>query len=397
MPEPMIPTPKGSSTSSVDRVQESYRRLFGAAPAILRAPGRVNLIGEHTDYNDGFVLPIAIDFYTYVAAGRRRDRVVHIVSENLGEEREFSLDDIAAGPRGHWSDYIRGVAAVLQHRGISVEGANLVIQSEVPLGAGLSSSAALEVSCALAFLGQSNAAMSRIDIARVCQQAEHRYAGTLCGVMDQFMACFGKSGHALLLDCRSLNFTELPLDTASRIVVCNTGVKHALAAGEYNRRRQDCEAGVRTLQKFIPAISALRDVTRAQLEEFKSEVSDRVYRRCRHVIGENIRVQETAAALRSKDTITVGRLLGESHASLRDDYEVSCRELDVMVEIAMQIPGVWGSRMTGGGFGGCTVNLIAADAVEDFQREIRSKYQARVGISPEVYACNAAKGAEQLC
>ncbi len=392
-----MPNPESSPTSIFDCVQERYRQLFRDIPAIYRAPGRVNLIGEHTDYNDGFVLPIAIDSYTYVAAGRRGDRVVHIVSENLHEEREFSLDGIAAEPTGDWSDYVRGVAAVLQDRGINLQGTNMVIQSEVPLGSGLSSSAALEVSCALSFLGLSTTAMSRVDIAQVCQQAEHRYAGTLCGIMDQFMACFGKSRHALLLDCRTLQSRELPLDLATRIVVCNTGVKHALAAGEYNRRRQDCEAGVRAFQQFIPGISALCDVTQEQLEEFKSKLSDTIYRRCRHVIHENLRVQTAAAALQSKDTITVGRLLGESHASLRDDYKVSCTELNVMVEIAQQIPGVLGSRMTGGGFGGCTVNLVAADAVENFRREIQSRYQSKVGICPEVYVCNAADGAEQLC
>ena len=373
-----------------------FRDHFGEPSGIYRAPGRVNLIGEHTDYNDGFVMPAALGFYTYISAGPRSDGKLLVESLDFAELREFEMSSLSSGPTGHWSDYVRGVAAVLQSRRIGLSGANLVIHGNVPIGSGLSSSAALEVSTAFALLGVSGALLDRREIASVCQRAEHDYAGTRCGIMDQFVSCFGRAHHALLLDCRSLQFEAVPVPESVRIVVCNTMVKHELAAGEYNRRRADCESGVRLLQQFLPQIRALRDVTPAQLEEHGAALPEVVLRRCRHVVQENDRVLHAASALQRQDLRAFGDLMAESHLSLRDNYEVSCNELDLMVELAAGSPGVYGARMTGGGFGGCTVNLVDQKYVAEFETAVVHGYQRETGLRPEIYVCAAAEGAGRI-
>jgi galactokinase len=374
----------------------AFQQRFGRKAAIFRAPGRVNLIGEHTDYNDGFVMPAAIGFYTYIAIAPRKDRQLRAYSENFKETRPLELDSLSGPPSGHWSDYVRGVAAVLQSAGCKLTGADLLISSEVPIGSGLSSSAALEVSTAFALLGVSGATMPREQVALNCQRAENEFTGARCGIMDQFISCFGRADHALLLDCRTLERELLPLGNRARIVVCNTKVKHSIAGGEYNQRRADCEASVHYLRRFLPAIRALCDVTLAQLEEFGRRLPEIRFRRCRHVISENARVQEAAQALKGDDLIRYGELMYASHHSLRDDYEVSCRELDIMVELASKIDGVFGARMTGGGFGGCTVNLVREDAVKTFRANIAEGYKAATGIDPAVYICAAAEGAGEV-
>jgi galactokinase len=378
-------------------VVEQLRHDIGSTSIrIFRAPGRVNLMGEHTDYNDGFVMPVALEFYTYVAIGPRKDRQIHLRSLDFKESREFDLSAKVAGPSGDWSDYVRGVAAVLDAATHRISGANLVIKGEVPMGAGLSSSAAVEVSSALAFLAISGIELDRAEVARLCQRAEHEYAGTKCGIMDQFISCFGRANHALLLDCRDLTYKMLKIDEQVRIIICNTKVRHELASGEYNRRRADCEAGVRYLQQHLPAVRALRDVTLEELDRYGESLPEITFRRCRHVISENTRVLAAAKALQSVDLREFGRLMAESHRSLRDDYEVSCPELDIMVEIAQKIRGVFGARMTGGGFGGCTVNLVRADAVEEFHKTVAREYQAAVGLRPDIYTCSAADGAAEV-
>jgi galactokinase len=381
------------SSTEVHLLTERFRSLYGTSPEIFRAPGRVNLIGEHTDYNDGFVMPAAIDFSTCTAIAPRADRVLVIRSEQFAEANELPLDQLSAPSRKHWSDYVRGVAATLATGGQKLTGANLLISSDVPLGAGLSSSAALEVSVAFALASISGINLSGLEMARLCQRAEHEFAGTHCGIMDQFIAVFGRPGHALMLDCRSLDYTALPIPPNVRIVICNTQVKHELAGGEYNRRRADCETGVAQLKRSLPAIKALRDVTPESLDAHKSELAYVVYRRCRHIVSENQRVLAAAAALTSANMKQFGELMYASHASLRDDYEVSCSELDLLVEIASSIPGVYGARMTGGGFGGCTVNLVDAGAIDDFQAELAGRYRAATGITPPVYVSSAAAGA----
>ncbi len=380
--------------STADRLTSLFREKFGTSARIFYAPGRVNLIGEHTDYNDGFVMPAAIGFYTWVAAGLRQDRTLNAYSGRYDEKITLSLDELSGPPRRHWGDFVRGVAATLQESGHKLAGANLVIHGEVPLGVGLSSSASLEVALALALTCLSGAALSRLELVKLCQRAEHEYVGTRCGIMDQFVASFGAAGHALMLDCRSLEYQLLPVPPDLRLAVCNSMVRHELASGEYNLRRGDCETGVKLLQPHLPGVGALRDVEIQDLEEYKQLLPERVYRCCRHVITENRRVLQAARALESKDADQFGQLMYQSHASLRDDYEVSCKELDLLVDLASSSPGVYGARMTGGGFGGCTVNLVRAGCAAAFQAHIAQAYRGKTGIAPVVYICEPAQGAE---
>lgn len=375
---------------------ERFRARFAAPAAIYGAPGRVNLIGEHTDYNDGFVLPAAIEFYCWVACAPRTDRKLVIHSENFSETVEGNLDSLSAARKNHWGNYPLGVAWALQNSGKRLNGANLLIGGEVPLGSGLSSSAALEVAVGFALLHQSGLHVDRTELARLCQKAENEFVGAHVGIMDQFVACHGRPSHALLLDCRSLEHKLVKLPPVIQLVICNTMVKHELASGEYNRRRAECEEGVRTLRRVLPEIQALRDVTLGRLEEHRALLDATVYRRCHHVITENNRVKSAMRAFECGDNRALRTLMRESHRSLRDDYEVSCKELDLMVEIASAQPGVIGARMTGGGFGGCTVNLVEATAVEAFKQNVATRYLAKTGLSPEIYVSPAAAGVRQI-
>lgn len=359
---------------------------------VYRAPGRINLIGEHTDYNDGFVMPVAIDRYTTVTAAPRGDRRIHAASAGYTHSVDIELDAPGDRPTGTWSDYVRGVAAILERRGHRLIGADLTIASDVPPGAGLSSSAALEVATGAALLAAAGHAIDPTELALACQQAEHEFAGTRCGIMDQFIACHARAGHAMLLDTRTLQPAALPIPDGIAVIVCNTMTKHALASDGYNVRRADCEAGVRALAVRLPRIRALRDVTYADLQANRDVLDDRIYRRCRHVVTENARTLSAAEALREGDLARFGVLMGASHASLRDDYDVSTPELDAMVEAAMHADGVIGARMTGGGFGGCTVNLVEAERAAGFAAAVARRYEARTGRTPEIYTCRASDG-----
>ncbi len=387
---------RAAEKDSQQRARFAFERLFSGEPTVFRAPGRVNLIGEHTDYNDGFVMPAAIGFYTYAAVARNGSRSLRVYSTNFDEKVEFDIDRFPKGRSGHWSDYVVGVAAVLLQAGFRIAGADLVISGEVPIGSGLSSSAALEVSTATALLAESELELERSNIAKMCQEAENEFTGARCGIMDQFISCFGRAGSALLLDCRSLKYELLEVGDSTRIVVCNSKVKHEIAGGEYNRRREACENSVRHLQKHLPAIRALRDVTLKDLERFGADLTETELRRSRHVITENQRVLSAAEALRRGSLQEFGRLMFESHSSLRDDYEVSCRELDLLVEFAKKLDGVLGARMTGGGFGGCTVNLVLNDNVKQFKAEMEQRYLAATSISPEIYICSPVDGASRV-
>lgn len=361
-----------------------------------RAPGRVNLIGEHTDYNDGFVMPAAIDFYTWAKITPLENRKLQIRSENFDEEVEVDLDDQNIARREHWSDYPIGVAAILEREGYRLRGARIEIRGEVPIGSGLSSSAAIEVVTACALTAISGLEIDRVELALLCRRAENEFVGARVGIMDQFVSLFGQEQRALLLDCRSLDFRLLPLPDNVRLIICNTMVKHALASSAYNERREQCEAGVKVLARHFPSVTALRDATLGQLEQVKSEISEVVFRRCRHVITENARVLAAADALEKGDLNQFGSLMAESHRSLRDDYEVSSKELDLMVEFARRVEGVYGARMTGGGFGGSTVNLVAVERVEEFRERVVQWYEEAMKITPEIYVCNAANGAEEV-
>jgi galactokinase len=373
-----------------------FEDLFGMSPKIFSAPGRVNLIGEHTDYNDGFVMPCAIGMSTQVAISSRKDRKLVVRSEEFPEQLEFDLDHLPEHGTGVWSDYVLGVAVMLQQIGHPARGANLLVQGGVPMGAGLSSSAAIEVASALALISLNGAMFPLPQIAKLCQRAENVFIGARVGIMDQFISCLGKAEHALMLDCRSLEFKLIPIPTNVRLVICNTMVKHEHAGGEYNRRREECEAGVKILKKWYPNAQALRDISSQQLEEHRQELPDTIYRRCLHVVQENQRVLDGAQRLSDGDLHGFGDLMRASHRSLRDLYEVSCRELNIMVELAEGLPGYYGGRMTGGGFGGCTVNLVNASDAAGFGEQIAQRYQRETGTVPSVYICSAADGAHAV-
>jgi galactokinase len=372
-----------------------FEKEFQTKPEIFTAPGRVNLIGEHTDYNDGFVLPCAIGLYTYIAVSPRADRKLVLRSTQFDEKFEFELERLPPRRLSSWCDYIVGVAAILEGSGFKCRGANLLVRGEVPIGAGLSSSASVEIATALALLSVSADSPPIAELPRLCQRAENEFVGARVGIMDQFVSCFGRKDHALLLDCRSLDFDLVPIPQHVKLVVCNTMVKHEISGGEYNIRREQCEEGVRILAKFVPGIRALRDVSVDDLNKHAADLSAVVFKRCLHVVEENGRTQETADCFRCGDLNAVGNLMRDSHRSLRDLYEVSCPELDLMVSAAEGLPGFYGGRMTGGGFGGCTVNLVEAGEAKAFKLEIARRYQRETRLSPEIYVCSAADGAAQ--
>ncbi len=381
---------------TAQELTERFGKLFGDCPRVFRAPGRVNLIGEHTDYNDGFVMPAAVGFASYVAIAPRPDRNLVIHSEEFPGNFEFDLDHLPERRTGAWCDYVLGVASVLTRRGLKLQGANLLVHGEVPIGAGLSSSAAVEVATALALLSVSGLQLPLPEVAKLCREAENSFVGARVGIMDQFVSCMGKAGHAFRLDCRSLEFQFVPIPAGIRLVVCNTMVKHDLATGAYNIRREECEEGVRCFAKWNPTIRALRDVSAEMLDQHVHDLPPTIAKRCTHVIRENQRTLDAAHALTEADLARVGKLMRESHHSLRDLYEVSCRELDIMVEVAESLPGFCGGRMTGGGFGGCTVNLVREENAEEFAQRIAAGYRQQTGITAQVYLCTAVGGAGEL-
>lgn len=378
---------------SYSEVKLRFEEEFGLRPKVFGAPGRVNLLGEHTDYNEGFVLPCAVGFTTRVAIAPRPDGKLVLVSEGFPDRFEFDLDRLPQTRLGEWCDYVLGVAVALRQLGSLGSGANLLIRGGVPIGAGLSSSAAIEVASALALMSLNGTMFPMPQVARLCQHAENTFVGARVGIMDQFVSCLGKAGHALRLDCRSLEYELVPIPTGVRLVLCNTMVKHELASSEYNRRREECDEGVRILSRWYPEIQALRDVSAEQLEKHAADLPVTIYQRCSHVVNENQRVLDGSRALGAGDVDRFGELMRASHVSLRDLYAVSCEELDIMVDAAEGLPGFYGGRMTGGGFGGCTVNLVAASEAEAFADVVRSRYLDKTGIRPDIYLCSAADGA----
>jgi galactokinase len=374
-------------------IAEQFRAKFGVNPRVYRAPGRVNLIGEHTDYNEGFVMPVAVGFYCWVAISPREDQKLVICSDGFPDAAEVELNSSEIRPRRRWSDYPVGVALQLKQSGFPLRGANMLIHGEVPMGAGLSSSAAIEVATALALAGESGHSPDRVQLAQLCQKAENEFVGARCGIMDQFISLHGRKNHALLLDCRSLHFELVAIPECVRLVICNTMVKHDLASGEYNQRRAQCEEAVQRLAKVLPGIRSLRDVTLEQLERHRGSLSEIIYKRVLHVVTENARVLDAAEALRTGDVERVGKRMVESHGSLRDLYEVSCAELDMMVDQASRQEGVYGARMTGGGFGGSTINLVKARFADPFAENVARGYEKETGIVPQIHICEPAEGA----
>jgi galactokinase len=381
----------------LQELTEAFAKQYQARPRVFYAPGRVNLIGEHTDYNGGFVLPMAIGLGTAVAAAGRPGRRLHVWSLNMNEAVEIDLGRPGPGRSGSWTDYVEGVASALLSRGVPLTGADAALKSDVPIGSGLGSSAALEISLGLALACLSDSNLDRTDLAMAGQKAEHVHVGIQSGIMDQFVSVHAQKNHAILLDCRSLEARQIPLRLDGwRIVICDSRVRHTLAGSEYNRRREDCETAVGLLRSALPHIRDLRDVSPPQFEELQTLLPETVRRRCRHVVSENARVLKAAEALSAGNIGEMGALMSASHQSLREDYEVSCRELDCLVEAAMAQRGVLGARMTGGGFGGCVVALVEAGSIGPFREAVSRQYEDRIGITPEVLEAEADDGAREI-
>ncbi|HEX6059713.1 MAG TPA: galactokinase [Gemmatimonadaceae bacterium] len=370
------------------RVARAFAERFGGPPAyVARAPGRVNLIGDHTDYNDGFVLPMAIDRAVWIAARRRADRRVVVRSLDFDAEADFDLDAPAVRGEG-WVEYVRGVAWSLAEAGHALCGWEGVAAGDVPLGAGLSSSAALELATARAFDGACPLGWEPAAMARLAQRAENEWVGVNCGIMDQLISAAGAEGHALLIDCRSLETRPVPMPSGVSVVVLDTATRRGLVDSAYNERRAQCERAA----AFF-GVPALRDVDERAFEHRAAGLDPIIARRARHVVTENARTLAAAAALERADAPALGKLMNESHASLRDDFAVSRMELDAMVFLALGHAGCYGARMTGAGFGGCAVALVERSAASDFARVVARRYESDVGLSPSVYVCVASQGA----
>jgi galactokinase len=384
-------------TDQPQDLRNDFLKLYGREPRFFRAPGRVNLIGEHTDYNGGFVLPMAIEYETIVAAAVREDRKIRVSSVNLNEAGEIDLDAPEQKLRGSWLDFVEGVARILERRLGNLRGADLLVESNVPSGAGLSSSAALEICVGLALTEISALPIDKVQLALVGQAAEHEFVGAKVGIMDQYVSALGRKNHAILIDCRSLEAKQVPFAGEKVvIVICNSNVRHKLSNSEYNTRRAQCEEGVELLKEFIPGIAKLRDVTVEDFEKYKSKLPETIRKRCRHVVTENERTLSAAKFLESNNLVEFGRLMWLSHASLRDDYEVSCRELDSLVAIAKNCRFVLGARMTGGGFGGSTANLVPLENIDEFTEIITIEYRRQTNIEAAVYKTGAADGAGEI-
>jgi len=366
-----------------------------STPKLYRAPGRVNLIGEHTDYNLGFVFPIALEMSCYVAIAPAKHDKLHVYSQDLDSEIAIPARELGeAKPLRAWNDYVVGVARELVRAAVPLQGCDLYIASDVPAGSGLSSSAAIEIATAVALLGDRK--LEPLEIARLGQRAESQFVGMPCGIMDQYASVFGRKDAAIQLDCRSLEHEYVELPRNVRILAVNSLVKHELATSAYRERVVECLTAVEAIRRTHPEVQSLRDVTPLIFEETKDGIPEVPRRRARHVISDSDRVMRLAEAARSHDLIAMGKLFLASHRSMKEDYEITCEEIDFLVDEAMKVPGVYGARMTGGGFGGCTVNLIAPDAVDTFRSALTSAYQKRFQITPVFYECEPAAGASKV-
>lgn len=369
---------------------------FNAEPDIFVAPGRVNLIGEHTDYAEGFVMPAAIDFATLAAISPRSDGNIAIYSENFKEERTFDAAALPAAASDDWSDYPLGVIAILAGEGHKMPGFSLSLYGDVPLGSGLSSSAAIEVATAFAVTGLLNAHYPGPQLARLCQRAENEFVGANCGIMDQFISANGEENHALLLDCRDLSFRLAPIPENVALVIANTMVKHSVAGGEYTTRRAEVEEAASVIARHRPEVRFLRDATVEDLQKWGSEMSPNALKRARHVITENTRTVAAADALIHHNLKELGRLMAEAHKSYSKDFEASCAEADTMVALANKLPGLIGARLTGGGFGGCTINLVEQKEAHRFAEALAASYANATGITPQIHICHASSGAHKV-
>ena len=379
--------------SIAENVLKTYCENFEGRPIIVRSPGRVNIIGEHTDYNEGFVLPAAIDKATYVAVGKSRNNNCTLISINYNEVFEVSLS-AALAPVKDWPTYILGVVDQLIKRGYRLHGFNLVIQGDVPIGAGLSSSASVECATVFALNELFQLHIPALELIDIAQKAEHTFAGVMCGVMDQFISILGKKDHVIKLDCRSMEYEYEPLQLKGiKIVLLNTNVKHSLASTAYNKRRNECSEGVELVKKKMPRINSLRDITPQMLQQYVEPIDKNIYQRCRYVVEENIRLLEACDALKNGDLLSLGQKMYATHDGLSKEYEVSCKELDFLVDHVRSLPQVLGARMMGGGFGGCTINLVKEEFVEELIISTGNAYTQHIGKELTAYIASTEDGA----
>jgi galactokinase len=381
----------------VKKTYNEFKTRFNSEPILIQSPGRVNLIGEHTDYNGGFVLPAAIDKVIILGFAPNQSKKIRLHSVDMEESFEIDLSIDLQKSDHHWANYILGVVDQLQKRGDQIGGFDCVFGGDIPIGAGLSSSAALEGGVVLGLSKLFDLSISKTEMAKIGQAAENHFVGMQCGIMDQFANIQGKEGHALKLDCRSLEFELYPFRRSDiKIILCDTNVHRELTSSEYNIRRQQCEEGVRVLKKYYPEVTSLRDVKMSTLKKHMGDFNPTVFRRCKFVLEENARVEAACEALTNDDLDTFGTLMYKSHHGLRDLYEVSCKELDALVEIAETLDGVFGSRMMGGGFGGCTINLVKNEFVDEFISSVEAQYSEKIGEGLEIYQASISDGTKQI-
>ncbi|PTT02227.1 galactokinase [Pedobacter sp. HMWF019] len=387
-----------SSTVKVDveGLKQAFKNLYGVDPLLVRSPGRINIIGEHTDYNEGFVMPAAIDKAIYIGISKREDDQVHLFAKDYEQTHTVALSALAPSEKG-WPNYILGVADQLQKRGYTLGGFNLYIDGDVPLGAGLSSSAAVECATAYALDQLFSLLVAQLDLALIAQKAEHVFAGVSCGIMDQFASVFGKKDHAILLDCRSMEYEYLPLDLGDyKLLLLNTNVKHSLSDSAYNERRSQCERGVAWVKEKHPEVNSLRDVTLAMLQECVESKDRNVFVKCRFVVAEIERLGRAADFLKQGNLEALGQLMLETHDGLSKDYEVSCSELDFLVDSVRDLDSVLGARMMGGGFGGCTINIVKTAYIDELIKTVSAGYLQEFGLKLDAYAVETASGTSQI-
>lgn len=376
----------------IQALKSSFRKIFEAEPVLIKSPGRINIIGEHTDYNDGFVMPAAINKAIYVAVSQRDDQEIHLYSESYQQKHVASIDQIEKTDKS-WANYILGVADQIKKRGLQFSGFNLYLDGNVPLGAGLSSSAALECATAFAIKHLNNLDISQMDLALISQKAEHEFAGVNCGIMDQFASVFGKKDQAVMLDCRSMKYEYIPLKLDGyKLVLLNTNVKHSLADSAYNERRSQCEQGVAWIKEHEPAVNSLRDVNLELLEKHVKPKDSQVYQKCAFVVKEIDRVVKAADQLANGNLNALGNLMFATHEGLSKDYEVSCKELDFLVDFVKDFDGVLGARMMGGGFGGCTINIVKDDRIDSLIDQIKIAYSNSFDLNLEAYVVETGDG-----
>lgn len=381
---------------NIERLKSIFKDLYQDEPLLVKSPGRINIIGEHTDYNEGFVLPAAIDKAIYVAISKRKDDEIHLFSESYQQSHVAKVADIQKSDKG-WANYILGVASEIQKRGYTFGGFNIYIDGNVPLGAGLSSSAALECATGFAIDQLFGLDIPKMDIALIAQKAEHNFAGVNCGIMDQFASVFGKKDRAVMLDCRSMEYEYIPLELEGyKLVLLNTNVKHSLSDSAYNKRREQCEQAVAWVKAHHPAVNSLRDATVAMLDEFVKPQDSEVYSKCRYVVEEIGRLTTAAQELKSGNLQALGTLMFQTHEGLSKAYEVSCEELDFLVDSVKNLEGVLGARMMGGGFGGCTINIVKNEVIEELIENISQAYQQKFGLKLDAYVVESADGTSQI-